>query len=127
MTRRAVYLAHCLSAPTRAGIEANRQSASKWAAFLVTHFNVAIECSWIVLTGELDETPENRKRGLDCDLVMVGGCQELVMVGPRTSDGMLIEARHMVHEVGGAVYDLTGLEMDPGVVGRAWTGGRWFP
>jgi hypothetical protein len=127
VSRRPIYLAHQLSADTREGIDANRKSAARWAAFLVEHFNVAVECSWIVLTGELEETPENRKRGLECDLVLVEQCRELVMVGPKISSGMLLEATHMVTEVGGPVYDLTKLAMDPLVIAQAWEAGRWFP
>jgi len=127
LNRRPIYLAHPLNAPTREGIEANRKSAAKWAAFLAVHFNVAPECSWIVLTGELEETNENRARGLECDLVLVEQCRELVMVGPRISDGMRLEATHMVQVVGGPVYDLTGLPMDPQTIALAWEAGRWFP
>ncbi len=127
MSRRPIYLAHPLNAPTRDGIEANRKSAATWAAFLATHFDVAPECSWIVLTGELEETDENRARGLACDLVLVEQCRELVMVGPRVSDGMRLEATHMVQEVGGPVYDLTGLPMDALTIAQAWEAGRWFP
>ncbi len=126
MSRRAVYLAHQLSG-TEAEMRANRESASRWAAFLVVHFDVAIECSWVVLTSVLKETEENRKRGLECDLVLVGCCRELVMVGPRVSDGMRIEATHMVTVVGAPVYDLTGLEMDPKTIALAWEASRWLP
>lgn len=127
MTRRPIYLAHPLNAATREGIEANRKSAARWAAFLAVHFDVAPECSWIVLTGELEETDENRKRGLECDLVLVEQCRELVMVGPRVSDGMRVEATHMVVEVGRPVYDLTRLPMVPEAIALAWEAGRWFP
>jgi hypothetical protein len=127
MSKKVIYLAHQLNAPTREGIEANRRSAAKWAAFLALHFDVAPECSWIVLTGELEETEENRKRGLEIDLALVEKCRELVMVGPRISDGVRIEATHMVTVVGGPVYDLTGLPMDPQTIALAWEASRWFP
>jgi hypothetical protein len=127
MSKRVVYLCHPLNAPTREGIEANRKEAARWAAFLATYFDVAPECSWIVLTGELEETPENRARGLECDLALVERCRELVMVGPRVSHGMRLEATHMVTEVGGAVYDLTGLPRDTMTIALAWEAGRWFP
>ncbi len=127
MSRRPVYLAHPLNAPTREGIEANRKSAAQWAAFLAVNFDVAPECSWIVLTGELEETDENRARGLACDLVLVEQCRELVMVGPRVSYGMRLEATHMVVEVGGPVFDLTGVPMEAQAVASAWKNGRWFP
>ena len=127
MKRKAIYLAHPLNAPTREGIEANRAAAGAWAAFLARHFNVAPECSWVTLTGQWEETEENRKLGIECDLALVGCCRELVMVGPRISSGMLIEATHAVTEVGMPVYNLTGLPMDPMVVAQAWEAARWFP
>jgi hypothetical protein len=125
--KRVVYLCHPLNAPTREGIEANRKEAARWAAFFATYFDVAPECSWIVLTGELEETAENRARGLAIDLALVERCAELVMVGPRISDGMRLEATHMVTEVGGPVYDLTGLPREPKTIALAWEAGRWFP
>lgn len=127
MTKRVVYLGHPLNAPTLEGIEANRQEAARWAAFFATYFDVAPECSWIVLSGELGDGPESRERGLAIDLALVGRCPELVMVGPRVSDGMRLEATHMVTEVGGPVYDLTGLPRDPKTIALAWETGRWFP
>jgi hypothetical protein len=49
------------------------------------------------------------------------------MVGPRISEGMLLEAKHMVQVVGGPVYDLTGIPRDQDLVAKAWKMGRWFP
>jgi len=121
--RRVTYVAHCLSAPTRAGIEENRADAARWAAFLGMHFSVAPECSWIVLTGMWDETPENRARGLECDLALVERCDELVMVGPRVSEGMMLESEH-ARKHGKPVYDLTRLSMDPETVALAWVPGE---
>lgn len=117
--RRAVYVAHQLSAPTREGIDANRKEAARWAAFLAKHFDVAPECSWIVLTGEWDETEENRRTGIDVDLALVACCRELVMVGPRVSSGMLTESQEALR-LGLPVFDLTGLPRDPEVVALSW-------
>lgn len=89
-----VHVAHPLSAPTRDGIEENRAAASKWAAWIATTFRVAVECSWIVTTGELAETPENRAFGLEMDCALVRRCDVLVMVGPRVSEGMRRESEH---------------------------------
>lgn len=105
--RLVVYVAHPLSAPTREGIEANRKNAARWVAFLARNFHIAPECSWVVLTGELEETPENRERGLEIDLALVDRCDELWMVGGRVSSGMLLESQH-AHYEGKLVVDLTG-------------------
>lgn len=87
----AVYMAHSLSAPTREGVEQNRQNAAKWAAWLWRQ-GFSVECSWIVCTGELDETPENRELGLRSDCEQVKRCDVFVLCGPRVSSGMLREA-----------------------------------
>lgn len=110
--RSVVYLAAPLTAETREGIEQNRKNAARWAAFLVEHFNVAVECTWIVLTGELEETEENRKRGLECDLALVERCDELWMVGGRVSSGMRLESDH-ARKRGLRVVDLTALGVVP--------------
>jgi hypothetical protein len=109
--KKVVYLAHPLSAPTREGIEANRKNAARWAAWLVVNFDVAIECTWVVLTGELEETDDNRKLGLDCDLALVERCDELWMVGGRVSSGMQLESDH-ARGKGKRVVDLTALGRD---------------
>lgn len=87
----AVYLAHQLTAPTREGIEQNRKNAAKWAAWLWRQ-GFAVECSWIVATGELEETPGNRELGLRSDCEQVRRCDVMVLCGPRISGGMLREA-----------------------------------
>lgn len=110
--RKVIYLAAPLTAPTREGIERNRTNAGCWAAWLVVHFNVAVECTWVVLTGQLEETPENRKRGLECDLALVERCDELWLVGGRVSSGMQLEADH-ARKRGLRVVDLTALGLVP--------------
>jgi hypothetical protein len=94
MTFPVVYLGHPLSAPTREGIEANRRSAAKWAVWIAKTFRVAVSADWIWMTGELDETPENRAFGLECDRALVARCDAMVMVGPRVSEGMRLESEH---------------------------------
>lgn len=104
-----IYLAHPLTAPTREGIEANRRRAAAWAAWAAMQ-DVSPVCSWIVLTGELEETPENRRLGLEIDKAQVARCDELWFVGGRVSSGMAIEA-----SVAKKVVDLTHLgEWPPG-------------
>lgn len=119
MTKRVIYLAHQLNAPTREGIEANRAAAAQWAGFLSRYFEVAPECSWIVLTGVWEETPENRELGIKVDLALVEKCEEVVLVGPRVSSGMLTEARH-ARIKGIPVANMTGLPMDPMTIALAW-------
>ena len=105
-----IYIAHPLSAPTLEGIEANRRRAAKWAAWAATTQGVSPVCSWITLTGELPETPENRRLGLEIDKAQVALCAEIWLVGGRVSKGMAIEA-----SVSRKVVDLTHLgEWPPG-------------
>lgn len=102
----AAYLSHPLSAPTREGIEENRRRAAKWAAWLFKQ-GYAVECSWIVMTGELEETPENRARGLECDKEQVRRCDLMVLGGSRVSSGMLEES-----SVAKIIVDFTHLGFD---------------
>jgi hypothetical protein len=87
----AVYLAHQLSAPTREGMDENREKAAHWAAWLWKR-GFSVECSWIVCTSMLEETPENRELGLRADCELVRRCDVMVLCGPRVSRGMLREA-----------------------------------
>lgn len=87
----AVYLGHPLTAPTREGIEQNRANAAKWAAWLWRQ-GFAVECSWIVATGELEETEANRELGLRSDCEQVKRQDVMVLCGPRISGDMLREA-----------------------------------
>jgi len=115
-----VYLAHPLGAPTREGIEANRRSAATWAAWVSVRFFVAVTADWIWLTGELQETEENRAWGLECDKSHIERCDEVWMVGPSVSSGMSIEAEHArLSRLW--VYDLTGLQRHYGSVLLALT------
>lgn len=100
------YLAHPLSAPTREGIEQNRRNAAKWAAWLWRQ-GYSVECSWIVCTGELEETPENRKFGLESDCEQVRRADIMVLCGPKISGGMLLEAN-----AASKIFDLTRLGYD---------------
>lgn len=121
-----IYLAHQLSAPTREGIEANRRSAAKWAAWISTTFKVAVSADWITLTGELEETPENREWGLLCDLAHIERCDEIWTVGSCMSAGMTLEAQH-AGAVGVPWYDLTGLPMHEQLLRDALAEDGWEP
>jgi hypothetical protein len=89
-----VYIAAPLSADTREGIEENRARASRWAAWAAVVRGVSPSCSWVVLTGVLEETPENRERGLACDLAQIERVDQVWLVGGRVSSGMALEAAH---------------------------------
>jgi hypothetical protein len=89
--RKVVYIAHPLGAgPDR---EQNRRNAAKWVAWAARQ-GVAPVADWIVLSGELEETPANRLLGLECDRALVELCDEVWLVGGRVSPGMAIEAEH---------------------------------
>lgn len=47
--------------------------------------------SWITLSGQWSETPDNRKLGLECDIALLEHCQEIWLAGPEISKGMRIE------------------------------------
>ena len=114
----AAYLAHPLNAPTPEGIEENRRRAMQWAKWPWSQ-GFAVECSWVVMTGVLDETPENRELGLRSDCEQVKRQDVMVLCGPRVSSGMLREA-------GAAkiIVDFTylGLELPPNDL--KWDKGR---
>lgn len=99
-----VYIAHCFSG-TPEEMAANRASAARWAAWALTECGVAPACSWIVLTGELPETPEMRRLGLEADKRELESCDEVWLVGPRLSAGMEEERAH-AEEMGIPVVDL---------------------
>lgn len=104
------YIAHQLSAPTREGIDENRRQAARWAAWACLQ-GLSPVCSWITLTGELDETPENRARGLAADCAQVERCDVVLQVGPVLSSGMTVETEHGSQH-GVPKLDLIGLTMD---------------
>jgi hypothetical protein len=103
-----VYIAHPLSAPTKKGIEENRKNAVLWAAWAATERGVSPSCSWIVLTGVIEETPANRELGLRCDLAQVERVDEVWLVGGRVSAGMRLEADHAL-SLSIPVIDMTDL------------------
>lgn len=99
-----VYIAHRLSAPTREGIEANRARASRWVAWAARQ-GVSPCATWIVLTGQWDETPENRELGMACDFAEIESCHEIWICGQaedlEKSTGMQAEKAHAkLHGVG---------------------------
>lgn len=107
-----VYLAHPLSADTLEGIQANRENAAQWCVWAAKARGVAVECSWIVMTGVLEETEENLKLGLACDLALIERCDELWYVGGRISSGMKLEGQH-AEVCRKPVFDLTHMGYRP--------------
>lgn len=104
-TMRVVYVAHPLAGPEA---NRNRLNAAAWCGRIAKEFLVAVEASWVVISGQWPETPENRDLGLRCDLAHIGRCHELWLVGGRVSSGMGIEMRHALRN-GLYVRDLTSL------------------
>ncbi len=101
---RVVYIAHPLGAgPDR---ERNRENASRWCAWAAVVRGVSPVADWITLSGQLEETDENRERGLACDVALVARCDELWLTGGRISPGMAIEAE-AAKRAGVRVCDLT--------------------
>lgn len=103
--KKLVYIAAPLNAPTRAGIEANRRIAARWVAWAAQQGFAPI-ATWITLSGEWEESPENRRLGLEIDKALVERCDAVWLVGGRISEGMRIESEH-AHERGVTVVDLT--------------------
>lgn len=106
MAKPVVYIAH----PLGAGLdrEANRVNAARWCAWAACTRGVAPVADWIILSGELDESPENRTLGLACDVALVARCDEVWLVGGRVSPGMQAEA-DAARDLGIPVVDLTSL------------------
>lgn len=108
MTRRKIaYIAHPLSAPTIEQVTLNRFAAAQWAVWAMSK-GYSPSCSWIVLTGLLVETPENRAAGLECDIALAITADELWLCGGRVSEGMAIE-RDAALAAGVIVMDYTSL------------------
>lgn len=107
-----VYIAHPLSALTPEGIEENRKNAALWVAWAFS-LGYAPVCSWITITAHIEDNPQNRARGLECDKREVETCDEVFMCGPHVSSGMRIEGLHAL-ERNVPVRDFTYLAPDLG-------------
>jgi hypothetical protein len=132
MPRLATYVAHPLNSATRDGIRSNLAQGALWCAWLAEHFEIAPVAPWIHLASVLEETPENRAMGLECDIATLAVCAELWLLGPRVSPGMRIEALEAFAR-GKPVRDLTGfdamvrIEAPTEEFVRRATEGRWRP
>lgn len=102
-----VYIAAPLAAPTREEMDENRARAARWVAWAALQ-GVAPVATWIVLSGELSETQENRELGLAVDCATVERCDELWYVGGRVTSGMTKEGGHAK-----LVVDLTPFGEEP--------------
>jgi hypothetical protein len=88
------YLAHCVGAPTREGIEANLADTRLWLKLLVeTISDVAFCVPWLPYVEVLDET-KHRERGLRDDHIILDRCDGFVMCGPTLSSGVRGELAH---------------------------------
>lgn len=126
LTNRLVYyVAH----PISGDVDGNIKRALKWLAWLRRGSNftaardalahqpqtsVTFTMPWVaaLLSGEDDNDPAQRERGLqDCEAT-AAKCDGIVLVGGRVSTGMARE-RAAVVAAGGTVVDLTNLGIDP--------------
>ena len=96
-----VYVAHPYG-----GDPENRKAAAKWVAFFA-RLGFAPTATWIVLTGEWDESLRDRGLAIDCE--HISRSDVVVQVGPHISEGMAKEAEH-ARVKGIPVINLTGIE-----------------
>ncbi len=111
MTRLVYYVAH----PVSGDVDGNIKRALTWLAWLRRRgLPVTFIMPWVaaLLSGEDDNDPTARERGLrDCEAT-AARCSGIVLVGGRVSSGMARE-RDAVLATGGVVIDLTYLGIDP--------------
>jgi hypothetical protein len=115
-----VYLAHQLSAPTQVGIQANIDNAKLWYRWACDHYwpDHCFNAMWILNCEVYDDANEHeRAMGMKRNLVHIKTCDELWLLGPSISRGMLEEAEY-AQRCGFPVRNLTGVEKPPKV--RVW-------
>lgn len=99
-----VYIAH----PLRGDLELNLRMAARWVRWAAVEKGVCPVAPYIAFCAALDDhSEEERKLGMELDLLILERCDELWLCGPHTSDGMKDEARRM-RSLGRPVSDLTG-------------------
>lgn len=111
MTKRVVYLAHPVGAPTVDEIMDNLSRARRWLRALVDATDWSIVASWMPYVETLDEE-RYRARGLADDLACLERCDAIVLVGGRLSVGMKVELDHAIAR-GLLVVDLTPIGEEP--------------
>lgn len=105
------YMAHPIGRPpARSG---NLERARRWLRWLIAHHpRHAICVPWLPYCDVLDETKENRGRGIRDDLVVLRRCDVIFLVGGTMSPGMEIELRVAVHK-GMGILDYLHLGPEP--------------
>lgn len=91
----------------------NLRRARRWLAYLIGAApDTAYTAPWWLYVSVLEETPENRERGMAADLAILRRCDEITLVGGRISPGMARELEvarlHALH-----VVDWTHLGEEP--------------
>ncbi len=106
------YIAHPVGAlePER---ELNKVRVLRWFRWLLKRYpDVAFVIPWFPYVCALDETPENRARGIRDDLAALQRCSSIALVGGRLSPGMAAELQHARdHDLD--VYDFLDLGDEP--------------
>ena len=106
-----IYVAH----PVAGDVTANLARALRWLHWLSSQNpDDAVIAPWIanIMSGEDDNDPAARARGLAHDVTVVKRCDCLILCGGRVSQGMAIERDAMLAS-GGQVIDLTHLGDEP--------------
>lgn len=101
-----VYIAHAMRGDgTPEGMAENRRVAALWVAWAF-NLGYAPVCSWVTITGNIEDSEHNRHRGLACDKREIETCDMVFLCGDKISRGMLVELEHasFCHV---ATYDLT--------------------
>lgn len=113
VTMKLVYMAHCVRPEAGESIAGNLASAKAWLKFLnERHRDEFVFIAPWILGCELwdDSNPEERAYGFEMNQCVISRCDELWMVGPRLSNGML-EERAVIEANGGSVTDFTGMSI----------------
>jgi len=106
-----IYMAH----PVAGDVPANLARALRWLRWLTaTSPETTYIAPWIaaIMSGEEDDDPAARARGLAHDVVTVRRCDGLVLVGGKISQGMAIERDAAISQ-GLIVTDMTDLGDEP--------------
>jgi hypothetical protein len=104
-----VYLAHRLTAPTRAQIDANIEAAGHLMAELADRIPIMPAGSWMTLTRYWDES--KREKGLAIDREQISRVDEFWMLGPEISSGMRFEAE-CAEKFRKPIFDLTRMSVN---------------
>jgi len=110
---RLTYIAHPIGRPPDR--DKNLQRVLRWFAWaIVQDPNSAFVIPYKPYCDVLEETDENRARGIRDDLVALSRCDNIWLVGGLISPGMQGEFDYMV-ELGRPVHDFTALGPEPPV------------